>query len=232
MWKVLGGWYSRRVVNVNVNIVAAGFFALVPTLIAVHLAELWLAHPTKIGMRLAAHHKLVISAVTLGVDVVSDVCFYYGLHFLANHWPKAMQFKLAHDREHTHVPFFKDATLVQFQRMILSPLLYTIWLGTQQFLMQAFDISSVWATGIGCVIAVGTIRCIHTWWMIKAEAKKRLAQGAKFLQDLAPHSRLHLHPHKDGPAKAEKSADSPSSNGTAAQRAADKTGANRPRTEG
>lgn len=192
MWKALGGWYSHRVVNVNVNIVAAAVLALLPTLIAVHATELWLAnpHPDEFSRRLASRDKLVISAVTFVVDVVSDFFIYYALHFVANHLPKRLKYH-PHDPQHTHVPFLKDATLVQFQRMVLSPLLYLIWLGSQQVLMHVFDLTSVWATGIGCVIAVLTIRCIHTWWMIKAEAKKRIKQGAKFLHDLTPHGRSH-----------------------------------------
>jgi hypothetical protein len=186
MWKRLNALYSLRVVNVNVNIVAAGILALIPTLVAVHFVELWLARPTKLGMRLGAHHKVTISAVTFGVDVLSDVCFYYALHFVANHWPSRLKYR-PQDAEHTQVPFFKDATIVQFQRMVLSPLLYTIWLGTQQVLMQAFDVSSVNATAIGCVTAILTIRTIHTFWMIKAEAKRRLRRGAELLH-LAPRT--------------------------------------------
>lgn len=194
MWKALGGWYSHRVVNVNVNIVAAAVLALLPTLLAVHATELWLAnpHPDEFSRRLAARDKLVISVVTFVVDVVSDFFIYYALHFVANHLPNRLKYH-SHDPQHTHVPFLKDATLVQFQRMVLSPLLYLIWLGSQQVLMHVFDLTSVWATGVGCVIAVGTIRCIHTWWMIKAEAKKRIKQGAKFLHDLTPHGRSHPH---------------------------------------
>jgi hypothetical protein len=188
MWIRLRGLYSKRIVNVNVNIVAAGILALLPTLIAVHLAEHWLSHETRVGhelkLRLATHYKFVISAVTFVVDVCSDVCFYYALHFLANHWPKALKYK-PQDDQHTKVPFFKDATLVQFQRMILSPLLYTLWLGTQQILMQVFDAKSVWATAIGCMFAIAVVRAIHTVWMVKA-AKKALATGNKLLHDLAP----------------------------------------------
>lgn len=191
MLKTMGGWYCRRVVNVNVNIVTAGILALVPTLIAVHLVELWLARETPLGLRLYAHHKVLISGVTFVTDVVSDVCFYYGLHFLANHWPRALKYK-PHDPLHTQMPFFRDATIVQFQRMILSPLLYTIWLGSQQVLMQVFDVSSVWATAIGCIVAVAAIRLIHTAWMLKA-AKKKLVQGAQLLHDLTP---FHKHPSR------------------------------------
>lgn len=207
MWKVLGGWYSNRVVNVNVNIVAAAVLALLPTLIAVHATELWLADPTpdELTRRLATRHKLVISAVTFVVDVVSDFFIYYALHFMANHLPQRLKYR-PQDAQHTHVPFLKDATLVQFQRMVLSPFLYLIWLGTQQALMHTFDASSVWATGIGCVVAVLTIRCLHTWWMIKAEAKKRLKQGAKFLHDLTPHGRGQGQAAKDAAATIKPSA--------------------------
>jgi hypothetical protein len=138
----------------------------------------------ELKLRLAPYHKVVISVVTFCVDVCSDVCFYYALHFMANHWPKALKYK-PQDDERTKVPFFKDATLVQFQRMILSPLLYTLWIGTQQVLMQGFDVPSVWATAIGCFFAVAVVRTVHTVWMVKA-AKKALAHGGKLLHGLAP----------------------------------------------
>ena len=105
-------------------------------------------------------------------------------------------------RRHLQGPRRPVHHLVQFQRMVLSPLLYGIWLGTQQLLMHFFDVKSVWATGIGCVVAVVTVRVIHTWWMITAEAKRRIKQGAKFLHDLAPHARGHEKSRQDEPAPA------------------------------
>lgn len=214
MWKRLNGWYSLRVVNVNVNIVAAGVLALLPTLVAVHYVEAWLAKETPLGLRLEAYHKVVISAVTFGVDVISDVVFYYCLHFLANHWPKGLKYR-SHDPGQTQVPFFRDATIVQFQRMVLSPLLYAIWLSTQQVLMQAFDVSSVWATAIGCITAIATIRTIHTFWMIKAEARKRLAQGARILHDLTPRGRAETQARETAAATAPPKAESGASPGAA-----------------
>ena len=41
--------------------------------------------------------------------------------------------------------YFKDATLVQMERMVLSPLLYTIWSVTQIVLMR-YHVAPVWAT--------------------------------------------------------------------------------------
>lgn len=165
MLKRLASLYAIRVVNVNVNILAAGLLALGPVLGILKLCESlnfpqqWLWVPTLIA------------------DVVCDVIFYYGLHFLANHAGRpARHLHGLADAAIDHTPFFKDATKVQFQRGVLSPILYTIWLSTQWFLMTHENFSVERATTIGFFMGVGTSRVLHTIWMLleaRVQARRR-----------------------------------------------------------
>ncbi len=159
--------YARRVVNVNVNILLAGALALIPVLGILRICE-----------ALDINRKLV-PAVTFLADIVCDVVIYYVLHWLANHAGRpAKPMHTIADATVEHVPFFRDATKVQFQRMGISPLLYSIWLGTQWVLIHHEGFSIVWATTIGFVLGVGTARILHTLWMIREESRIRRAVAA------------------------------------------------------
>ncbi len=182
-------WYARRIVNVNINIVLAGVLALVPVLAVVKVAEhLMATRRFRNGVlqeTLETHHHLVISGITFVSDIIFDVAIYFALHWLANHAPRrAMLLKVEQRMEEVadaaveSVPFFKDAAKVQLQRAVLSPLLYLLWLGAQFFFMNAMEFSVVWATVIGFCIAIGTVRAIHTGWMLWEERKLRdIASG-------------------------------------------------------
>lgn len=165
MLQWLGQLYTRRIVNVNVNIVLAGVLALPPTLLAV-----WLAH------RMGVETPWIISAITFVTDVVADVVIYYSLHWLANHWPALHVLRRHHPHkvQKAHLSFFKDATLVQVERAALSPLLYFLFLGTQHVLM-ANGWHPVPATVIGFAIGIGVARLLHTLWMLRQERRERLA---------------------------------------------------------
>jgi hypothetical protein len=177
MFRRLGSIYSRRIVNVNVNIVLAGLLALVPTLGVVHLTGRLLAsgfHPTqKVHLSAGA----CITFVTFVADMIFDVSIYYGLHWLANHsrrrTKRTEQLETIADAAAESVPFFRDATKVQFQRMVLSPLLYLIFLGGQFLLMTAFDVRPVLATVVGFAGALAVARTLHTLWMLRADRLKR-----------------------------------------------------------
>lgn len=177
----LGQLYARRVVNVNVNIVAAGLLALLLTVGVVKVAETigftaWLAR--KVGVQ----HEFAVNAVTFVSDLSCDVVIYYGLHWVANHWPRRAAQKLHLPQPHpVHPTFFKDATLVQFERMVLSPLLYALWLGTQHLLMVR-GVPTWEATVAGGILGISVTRCLHTLWMVRQqrrwEEKARLAAAA------------------------------------------------------
>src|SRR5205085_117801 len=118
--------------------------------------------------------KLVISGMTFFVDVISDILVYYGLHWLANHLPRKLGF--VSTGAYAHLSFMRDATLVQFERGILSPLLYAAALTTQNTLLhQGWSVESATAIGLGLGIVLS--RCLHTLWMLRQE--RRAAKRAK-----------------------------------------------------
>lgn len=157
-------WYDRRIVNVNVNIVAAGLLALIPTTIAAHAARHWLD----------ITNSAAITVVTFIADAVADVAVYYALHWLANHMPRSTP-RLVRSAAYGGMSFVKDATLVQFERACLSPLLYVIALGGQWLLMHR-GVSVAWATVIGFASAIALTRVLHTIWMYRAELRAQEAQ--------------------------------------------------------
>ena len=163
--------YKRRIININVNIVLAGIFALVPVAAVVELV-----HRFGFGNRdtLTAFENGAISVVTIVTDIVSDVTCFYVLHWMANHWPNRLPGeKLAEVVGENAAPgYFKDATLVQMERMVLSPLLYTIWTVTQITLMR-YAIAPVWATVAGFCTATLCIRTLHTLWMLRSARKAK-----------------------------------------------------------
>lgn len=162
--KALLRWYRLRIVNVNVNIIAAGLLALVPTAFAAHIAE------DKLGVE----HSLLIAAVTFTVDAVADVAIYYILHWLANHGLAAAD-KKPTSAAYGHLPYLHDATLAQFQRMCLSPILYMIALGGQYYLHRHQDVALGWATAISFTAGIFSTRFLHTLWMLKAEREAERA---------------------------------------------------------
>lgn len=149
---VLSRLYTRRIVNVNVNIIAAGALALLPLTATVHIATVYL------GLT----HKLGISALSFIADLVFDVIIYYALHWLANHSPTLRSSRI----ERASKPsFFRDASLVQFERALLSPVLYTIAIGLQQFLLYE-GFTAARATAIGFATGIVVSRILHTGWMV------------------------------------------------------------------
>ncbi|MCC6321037.1 MAG: hypothetical protein IT438_06315 [Phycisphaerales bacterium] len=174
MFRRLALIYARRIVNVNVNIVLAGLLALLPTLAVVHLVERLLASGFHPNEHLHLSDQATITGVTFVADMIFDVSIYYGLHWLANHWRRKGHDQLENIAEAAaeNVPFFKDATKVQVQRMVLSPLLYLIFLGGQFTLMTTLGMRAVYATMIGFVCAILVARTLHTFWML-GEARGR-----------------------------------------------------------
>ena len=213
-------WYAKRIVNVNINIILAGVLALAPVLAVVKFAEHLLASPKLqngvLADKLEAHHQLIISGVTFVADIIFDVAIYFLLHWLANHTPrKAMhpmveqRIERVADAAAENVPFFKDAAKVQLQRMVMSPLLYFLWLGSQFAFMNVLDWSAVWATVVGFCIALGVVRTIHTFWMLRDE---RRARAKAFLATIPSCSELPagecirpravVHPPANAPAQS------------------------------
>ncbi|MFN0011651.1 MAG: hypothetical protein ACKVS8_08420 [Phycisphaerales bacterium] len=184
MLRLCADLYAKRIVNVNVNIVLSGLLALIPTLAAVHFSRY-------LGVN--DQDKIAISAVTFVADMISDVVIYYILHWLANHSPVATRRALQRAEELvktqslisperqlarnvTHpVSFLRDATIVQLERMCLSPVLYGVLLGSQQYLLR-IDMDRVWATAISFCVGIALTRCLHTLWMLRQDRKARRAR--------------------------------------------------------
>jgi hypothetical protein len=194
--RFLARLYARRIVNVNVNVVTAGLMAMAVTVGAMHLADrtgllTWLGSyvpdfhvtlPKRVFK--VEGEKLVVSGLTFLVDVVSDVAVYYGLHFLANHLPRRLG--MVSKGAHAHLSFMRDATLVQFERALLSPMLYAAALITQNTLLhQGWSVEA--ATAIGLGTGMGLTRCIHTLWMMQQE--RRAAERAAKVQSVIDQQR-------------------------------------------
>lgn len=188
MFHWLGRQYAKRIVNINVNILLAGLLALAPTLLVVRLVEHLLRSGVVSGAKLHLGDKAIISGATLIADIFFDVTIYYALHWVANHSGVFSRLKMASvgarvqkrqariegiaDAAVESVPFFKDATKVQFERMVLSPLLYFLFLGTQFVLMSVKHVPPVWATLIGFFVGIITARTLHTLWMLREERRR------------------------------------------------------------
>lgn len=194
MFHWLGRQYAKRIVNINVNILLAGLLALAPTLLVVRMVENLLRAGVMSGATLRIGEKAIITGTTLLADIVFDVSIYFALHWIANHSGVFARLRMASvgakvqrrqariegiaDAAVESVPFFKDATKVQFERMVLSPLLYLLFLGTQFLLMSVKHVPPVWATVIGFFVGITIARTLHTLWMIREERRQRYAAAA------------------------------------------------------
>jgi hypothetical protein len=162
--------YSRRIFNVNVNIVMAGLLALAPLTVLIHVLTVYG------GLR----DKRAITGVTFVADVIFDVLIYYSLHWLANHSPRFRRHKPVHA---LHDSFFKDASLVQFERMTLAPVLYGFALGLQHLLMHK-GWTPTGATIIGFISGIAAARILHSIWLLRQERKSLAAYHAA----MTPHT--------------------------------------------
>lgn len=158
--RAVAHWYARRIVNVNINIIAAGLLALIPVSLCVHFI-----HATGFIV-----NDKAIAGITFLLDVVFDFSIYFCLHYLANHGP--FRKFVSHNPAYRGMSFLHDAGLVQMQRAILSPMLYIIWLGVQHYLISESTVGAGWATAIGGVLGIGTSRVVHTIWMLLEERRR------------------------------------------------------------
>jgi hypothetical protein len=156
----LGRLYARRIINVNVNIILAGVAAMLLTLIPVHATRY-----------LGIEDKWVIIGVTLGCDLAFDVAIYYALHWLANH---TVATPWSRHREHPiNMSYFRDATLVQFERAMLGPVYYGVAVAVQYMLLHVVDREP--AALLGLLSGLATTRVLHTLWMLRAERRRVMA---------------------------------------------------------
>jgi hypothetical protein len=162
---LIARWYSRRIVNINVNIVLAGLIALGPTAGVAHLTHY-------VGIQDA----WAITAITLLADGLFDVMAYYVLHWLANRSPSKKPGRAGIDLE-----FIRDASLVQFERALLIPVFYGVTAGLSWYLISSKIAGRELGTVLALLAGIAVTRVVHTIWMIHQErsnAKKAMAAGA------------------------------------------------------
>ncbi len=148
-------FYQRhRIVNINLNVIAGGLLAVGLTLIPVTLSRRF--------ENLSNLHITLIAGVS---DAIFDVLIYYALHWVANHWrplrPKTRA-EVA-ERRAKKPSFFRDATLVQFERALLSPVYYVVALGLKFTLLQR-GMEREWALVVAFVSGIFVTRVLHTIW--------------------------------------------------------------------
>jgi len=144
--------------------------------LAVKLTYMWLG--VSDPNQLTHPQKLLLTGVTFVTDVTFDVTIYYCLHWMANHLPRRLKMAEA-VLDASHVPFMKDASVVQMQRAIISPVLYVGWLGTQYVLLGRID---EWlAIILGWCVGITAARTLHTIWMLRAQrwAKQKLTAAVQ-----------------------------------------------------
>jgi hypothetical protein len=191
--------YARRIVNINVNILVAGVLALAPTVLIVSFTT----HNGYIAAwseRFSISTELTTNAVTFVADLFFDIIILYTLHWLANHWPRVWR-KKNEDPDTVHLSYWRDATLVQFERMVLSPIMYGLFLGVQHVLLT-WNVSPELATICGYICGGAVTRTLHTLWMLRQRRKNRERAAARAREatiPVAPTGALR----PDGAARAE-----------------------------
>ncbi|MEX0876162.1 MAG: hypothetical protein WD114_01775 [Phycisphaerales bacterium] len=150
-------YQRKRVVNINLNMLAAGFLAIA----LVKLPVKW------IGDWIGPEHKLLITAIAYALETVADVVVYYALHWMANHWnPQGNLPK--HDNRPKSRRFIQDATRLQAERMALIPIYILIGPGGMWALQKFAGVQHSWAFVIAFVSAIITTRVIHTLWGLRS----------------------------------------------------------------
>jgi hypothetical protein len=164
--------YAKRIVNVNVNIIAAGAMA-----IGIMYAVMFWIHRLKIDAHIADQLKVSVKWVNIGlsfaIDLVADLAVYYLLHWYANHVPSRFGGggKLINP-EYSDLSFMQDATRVQLERMLLAPILYGIAGGVQWIMLKAHAHPPT-AAAAGFALGILTTRTIHTFYMLWQGRRRR-----------------------------------------------------------
>lgn len=149
-------YYQRhRIVNINLNIIGAGLLAVALAKWPVYLVSQWIG----------PEHKLINALVAGVIDGLADIAIYFVLHWVANHW-RPIKPKDDRDLPEESRRFWKNATLIQFERLALSPAFYAIAIGGMWGLQHA-GISPSWAFVLAFSIAIIITRIVHTIWGLR-----------------------------------------------------------------
>lgn len=147
-------FYQRsRLLNINLNLVVAGFIAIALAKYPVMLVEQWLQG-----------QKFLITLIAYGLDTLFDVAVYFGLHWVANHWrPSAVHGKAPKPERPKHRRnFLADAGRVQAERMILVPVFAAVSMGMMYGLQKFGGVSASWAFVYSFATAILVTRTLHT----------------------------------------------------------------------
>jgi len=157
-WKLFTLYQRKRIININVNIIAAGLVAIGMGAGIVELLRRAFPDLPTIGY----------TAIGTGADIVCDVSLYFALHWVANHW-RPIKSDNARTQERLDAkspPFWRDASLVQFERAILSPLYYLIASGGMEGLQRS-GFAPAHAMLFSYTAALAITRVLHTLWGLK-----------------------------------------------------------------
>jgi len=153
-------YQRKRVININVNVIAAG---VVSTLMV--SAILWLLHDVlELDWPTWAYTGFGVVA-----DVALDVGLFVALHWLANHW-RPIRARTSREHRELHAvapPHLADTAQVQLERIIISPLYYILAAaGTEG--LQRLGVHPSWATLEGYIASLCVTRVIHTLWGLRS----------------------------------------------------------------
>ena len=172
-------YQRKRVVNINVNVFLAGIFSIA-------LAK----YPVLILSELIGHeHKLAISVMAYIIDTVIDVCLYFGLHWIGNHWNPLKEThivdKLTTPADSRTKNFLVDVGKVQAERIALVPLFAAIAISGMWALQHYAEIKPNWAFVIAFVVAMIITRILHTIWGLRSGTfcDERPTPPAQFIDD-------------------------------------------------
>lgn len=147
-------YQRKRIVNINLNILASGVLAVIVAKPLVVLVGNWIGPERLLSVTLAAG----------AVDMVVDVAIYYALHWFANHWNPPWK---RSSRTSPKRSFFRDASVVQFERAILSPLYYLVAMGLM-YGLQHRGMAHGWAFVVGFISGLVVTRVVHTAWGLRS----------------------------------------------------------------
>jgi len=142
-------YQRKRVVNINLNVMAAG-------LLAIALAKFPVAWVAEL---IGREQKLLIALATYAIDMVFDGVVYFALHWIANQWKPGDPEPVDKARVRR---FFLDALIVQGERFALVPVFAVIAIGGMYILQHRTEISPGWLFVIVYTFAIFVTRILHT----------------------------------------------------------------------
>tara|TARA_R110000737_G_scaffold2923_8_gene8786 strand:- start:44804 stop:45394 length:591 start_codon:yes stop_codon:yes gene_type:complete len=146
-------YQRKRIINVNVNILAAGLISIALTKYPIHWISLWIGEDK----------RFLISVIAYVLDTIMDVCVYYGLHWIANHWnPHGHHPEI--DQRSKYKNFAREATRVQAERAALVPVFMLVAMGGMWALQKYAEIRASWSFVFAFIAAMLVTRVIHTVW--------------------------------------------------------------------